>query len=181
MRNLMFATLAATVLASSVGCCCGSQGMFQPWGCSGGGCSSCGGCGSGGWGGGWGWGGGGGGGGCGCSSCGSGCSSCGSGSCGCSDGGYSSRFGNSDGYAYNNAARYSNGAPPSGYGTPWLSNGGGATCNHCPNGPGFGLGGPCAGKKRGPQGPPMTANQYPYYANRGPRDFLAKYPPSIGP
>ena len=31
-------------------------------------------------------------------------------------------------------------------------------------------------------GPPMSgAVAYPYYTNRGPRDFLAKNPPSIGP
>ncbi len=199
MKNFLFATFAAMVLSSSVGCCCGSS-MFQPWGCSNGcgGCNSCGGgCGSGG---GWGsWGGWGGGG---CSSCGSGgCSSCGSGgcssggsggcsSCGCSasnDCGYSSRFGYSGGCsAAQGAARYSNGAPPNGgggFGAPWLSNAGCSNCNHCnhqPHGPGFGLAAPCC-RKQGPQGPPMTAMQYPYYANRGPRDFLAKNPPSIGP
>lgn len=33
-----------------------------------------------------------------------------------------------------------------------------------------------------PAGGPMTgAVAYPYYTNRGPRDFLAKNPPSIGP
>ena len=30
-------------------------------------------------------------------------------------------------------------------------------------------------------GPPSAAITYPYYTNRGPRDFLAKNPPSIGP
>jgi hypothetical protein len=30
-------------------------------------------------------------------------------------------------------------------------------------------------------GPPTGAVTYPYYTNRGPRDFLAKQPPSIGP
>jgi hypothetical protein len=30
-------------------------------------------------------------------------------------------------------------------------------------------------------GPPTGAITYPYYTNRGPRDFLAKDPPSIGP
>ncbi len=33
----------------------------------------------------------------------------------------------------------------------------------------------------GPSGPPTGAVAYPYYTNRGPRDFLANNPPSIGP
>ncbi|MEI6163983.1 MAG: hypothetical protein WCR23_06290 [Planctomycetota bacterium] len=33
----------------------------------------------------------------------------------------------------------------------------------------------------GPAGPPTGAVAYPYYSTRGPRDFLAKNPPSIGP
>jgi hypothetical protein len=33
----------------------------------------------------------------------------------------------------------------------------------------------------GPAGPPTGAVAYPYYTTRGPRDFLAKRPPSIGP
>lgn len=32
-----------------------------------------------------------------------------------------------------------------------------------------------------PSGPPTGAVTYPYYTTRGPRDFLAKNPPSIGP
>lgn len=32
-----------------------------------------------------------------------------------------------------------------------------------------------------PAGPPSGAVAYPYYTTRGPRDFLAKCPPSIGP
>jgi hypothetical protein len=32
-----------------------------------------------------------------------------------------------------------------------------------------------------PAGPPSGAVAYPYYTTRGPRDFLAKRPPSIGP
>jgi hypothetical protein len=32
-----------------------------------------------------------------------------------------------------------------------------------------------------PAGPPTGAFAYPYYTTRGPRDFLAKCPPSIGP
>ncbi len=37
------------------------------------------------------------------------------------------------------------------------------------------------GEYVGPQGPPTGAVAYPYYANRGPRDFLQPNPPSIGP
>ncbi len=32
-----------------------------------------------------------------------------------------------------------------------------------------------------PAGPPTGAVAYPYYTTRGPRDFLAKCPPSVGP
>ncbi len=32
----------------------------------------------------------------------------------------------------------------------------------------------------GPAGPPTAAYGYPYYTLRGPRDFLASDPPSIG-
>ena len=44
---------------------------------------------------------------------------------------------------------------------------------------------PCGGgggaMAAGPSGPPTGAVTYPYYTNRGPRDFLADDPPSIGP
>lgn len=33
----------------------------------------------------------------------------------------------------------------------------------------------------GPAGPPTGGVAYPYYTTRGPRDFLSKCPPSIGP
>jgi hypothetical protein len=32
-----------------------------------------------------------------------------------------------------------------------------------------------------PQGPPQAAVAYPYYTTRGPRDFFANNPNSIGP
>lgn len=32
----------------------------------------------------------------------------------------------------------------------------------------------------GPEGPPVGTTAYPYYTLRGPRDFLANDPPSIG-
>jgi hypothetical protein len=43
--------------------------------------------------------------------------------------------------------------------------------------------GGCAGRGAYPitPGPPSAAITYPYYTIRGPRDFLAKNPPSIGP
>jgi hypothetical protein len=34
---------------------------------------------------------------------------------------------------------------------------------------------------RGPHGPPVPQITYPYYTLRGPRDFLADNPPSLGP
>lgn len=37
------------------------------------------------------------------------------------------------------------------------------------------------GGPAGPPGPPTGAVAYPYYTNRGPRDYFAKNPPSIGP
>jgi hypothetical protein len=37
------------------------------------------------------------------------------------------------------------------------------------------------GEYLGPQGPPTAGVAYPYYTNRGPRDFLDPNPPSIGP
>ena len=33
----------------------------------------------------------------------------------------------------------------------------------------------------GPAGPPTGAVAYPYYTTRGPRDFLARCPPPVGP
>ncbi len=42
-------------------------------------------------------------------------------------------------------------------------------------------GGGAAMAEAGPSGPPTGAVTYPYYTNRGPRDFLADDPPSIGP
>jgi hypothetical protein len=65
-------------------------------------------------------------------------------------------------------------------------------------GPGCGMNGACGGMN-GPcgsfcpngqtypeypsfnQGPPTGQVAYPYYTTRGPRDFLARNPPSIGP
>jgi hypothetical protein len=53
---------------------------------------------------------------------------------------------------------------------------------HACNGRGVGRGaGAGAEDDAGAGGPPMGAMTYPYYTVRGPRDFLAKNPPSIGP
>ena len=49
----------------------------------------------------------------------------------------------------------------------------------CPGGyPGNCLGGNCPAVIGGA---PLSAMQYPYYANRGPRDFLVSDPKPIGP
>ena len=61
-------------------------------------------------------------------------------------------------------------------------------CNEC-RGPGFFHPGGCLRKDRCPcegeavqnAGPPTGTVTYPYYTTRGPRDFLANNPPSIGP
>lgn len=65
--------------------------------------------------------------------------------------------------------------------------------NGCPPGGGgafaFGGGGGIGGREyghtrpqfNGPAGPPSAAITYPYYTTRGPRDFLLKNPPPIGP
>jgi len=67
---------------------------------------------------------------------------------------------------------------------------GGAGCQACPGarvaacgGCGLlGCGGRCGrGQAAFTPGPASAAVTYPYYTNRGPRDFLAKSPPSIGP
>lgn len=60
---------------------------------------------------------------------------------------------------------------------------GGAACaDHCGYGSGL-CGQNCGGPSYQPvaPGPPSGAVTYPYYTNRGPRDFLAEDPPSIGP
>lgn len=66
-----------------------------------------------------------------------------------------------------------------------------AGCTSCGKGivgHGHGHGGPLANlharhaaQEAFVQGPPTGAVAYPYYTNRGPRDFLARTPASIGP
>ena len=53
--------------------------------------------------------------------------------------------------------------------------------HHQQGGPGQGHFGTDARTLAGAGGPPTGAVAYPYYTNRGPRDFLADNPPSIGP
>jgi len=52
-------------------------------------------------------------------------------------------------------------------------NGGGPQHGQLPRGVG--------GENIGQEGPPTGGVAYPYYTNRGPRDFLVNNPPSIGP
>jgi len=58
---------------------------------------------------------------------------------------------------------------------------GGCGPGGCANGLGQGMPDPYAGAMMPAPGPSAGAVAYPYYTNRGPRDFLAKNPPSIGP
>jgi hypothetical protein len=53
--------------------------------------------------------------------------------------------------------------------------------HHHQHAPGQGHFGTDARAMAGAGGPPTGAVAYPYYTNRGPRDFLAENPPSIGP
>jgi hypothetical protein len=69
-------------------------------------------------------------------------------------------------------------------------------CNSCPDGAGMGDGyqdgtvvgdefeddgGPPPAAMNRPSGPQTGAVAYPYYTNRGPRDFFAKNPGTVGP
>ncbi len=54
-------------------------------------------------------------------------------------------------------------------------------CAHCGGLFGHCHGNPGEGVNPGPSGDGGGATAYPYYTNRGPRDFFAKNPPSIGP
>jgi len=66
-------------------------------------------------------------------------------------------------------------------GDPGFADAGSGGCRSC------GLGSRLAGRHiagepvAGPAGPPTAAVTYPYYTTRGPRDFLARNPKSIGP
>jgi len=174
MKRSIFGLLAVTVLAGSTGCCCLDR-LFC-WGCNG-----CGGCGYGNEGPCYG----------GCGGCGGGCSSCGGG-CGggCSDCGYAGGSVNGGGYASRsaNGGGYANGPPGGAYaGGPQGGQGGqGGPRVMVNNRPANGH--PFVKQRRDSgddyefaAGPPTGATTYPYYTNRGPRDFLARNPRDIGP
>jgi hypothetical protein len=169
MKRASFALLIATTLLATAGCGIGDRLFYchKPFG---GDCNSCG-CESG----------------CcngsgmtdGGSYPGSGCA-CGRGGCGngaCGAGGCG------------NGACGGGGCGPGGCGNGYGMNGGGPNDpngggSNDPNGYAHGQG-PVprgvGGQYLGAAGPPTGGVAYPYYTNRGPRDFLAANPPSIGP
>ncbi|MBX7165323.1 MAG: hypothetical protein K1X74_03150 [Pirellulales bacterium] len=104
----------------------------------------------------------------GCWGCG-GCGGCGGGCGGCYDEGYSCDDGcGCDGGCGGGGGYYGGGG----------GGGGCATCGYAQHGPRMMANGPEYGYA---QGPPSAGVTYPYYTNRGPRDFLAQRPRSIGP
>ncbi len=113
-----------------------------------------------------------------CDSCGYGNGSCGNGSCGsgsCGNGSCGNgQCGNSacgDG-ACGNGACGDGACGNGGCGNGILGNG--CMCHDdVPRGVG--------GQYLGSAGPPTGGVAYPYYTNRGPRDFFVNNPPSIGP
>ena len=153
MNRAFFAMLTAVALLSSTGCEVGDQ-LF---GCTRSDCNSCPTCNNG--------------------SCNSGscnCGTCGNGDCGNSACGNSAcgngACGHGDGSMAMAGDPSANGCGPNGCGP----NGGGYGDGHGPLPRGVG------GQYVGPQGPPTGGVAYPYYTNRGPRDFLDPNPPDIG-
>lgn len=164
MKRMMLLALVAASVASSTGCClidrifCCRRGYPMPASSCGAGCGGCGACSGAGA----------------CGNCGpggmGGCENCGPGGAG----------GYGDGSGYGDGG-YGDGSGGGGYGDMY---GGG------PGGPGG-----AGGRGRGAglldrlqadraskyAGPETAQVAYPYYTNRGPRDFLAKNPRSIGP
>lgn len=153
MKRAMFVMLAVTLVAGSSGCCCLDR-LFC-WGCRG--PCSYGGC---------------------YGHEGPGCDSCGySGGGRCADCASVGRRGNSQGYnqGYSDEAAMAQQGPP-----PGMAQGMAST--HPGNGH------PLVRERRNAggeyefaAGPPSGGVTYPYYTNRGPRDFLARNPRSIGP
>lgn len=146
MRNLVLASLLATVLSSSSGCCLVDR-LFQ--------CRPCGLL-------------------SGCGSCGG---QCGPGGCAGYDphegGGHCDSCGGGDCNSWDYAGGYSDGCYKT-YGahTPGGCKSCGMAAHH----------GPSADEQLYEEpGPPTGAVTYPYYTTRGPRDFLARNPASIGP
>lgn len=113
--------------------------------------------------------------GCGCEGCDQ-CSACSDGGCcldgGCIGGGMCNACGECDGCR---------GGGPCQRMAERLAGGGCGPCGAC------GVGGLCPNNQSYPEqpmynaGPPTGQVAYPYYTVRGPRDFLAKNPPNIGP
>ena len=164
MKRAIFAFLAVTVVASGSGCCCLDR-LFC-WGCNGCAYGNAGPCGSGG-----------------CGACGYGGSGCGCADCGCAGGSVAG----ASGYAQNGGDG----------GGPMVAQRGGRAMNgngYYNQGPMMADGGhpaqghPFVKQRRDSDdtyefaaGPPTGATTYPYYTNRGPRDYLARNPRSIGP
>lgn len=164
MKRASYILFVATMLLATAGCGIGDRLFYchKPWG---GDCNSCG-----------------------CSG-GGGCSSC-----GCNGGGCCNGSGMTDGGSYpgggcpcgqggcGNGACGAGGCGPGGCGDGYAMNGGDP---NDPNGAHGYAHGPIprgvGGEYLGAAGPPTGAVAYPYYTNRGPRDYLAANPPSIGP
>jgi hypothetical protein len=155
MRRAIFALLALVVIGSSSGCCCLDR-LFC-WGCRGpcayGNEGPCGACGYGG------------------SGC--GCSDCGNAGGGVAGGG---QYGGAPGGGGGQYAGVAGGGPSN-----MMVNG--RPANYRPA-----QGHPYVKQRRDSDdeyefaaGPPSGSTTYPYYTNRGPRDFLARNPRSIGP
>lgn len=175
MKRVWLGLAVLVCLGSSSGCClvdrifhchhgwCGPS-TYEDCCWEGHDCGGCGGCQGGG-----------------CDSCGGGCDSCGGGGCdSCGGGGDYGCTDCGSGEMY--ADSYSDG----GMQGPMVASGAGCASGNCAGGPGC-AGGHCnlaarrMANMQGPPGPPTAAVTYPYYTNRGPRDFLARNPGNIGP
>ena len=185
MKRMLFTLMAVTALTASSGCCCLESWWCRPWGCRGPcGCTDCGcGCGDGG-----------------CYDTGCGYGGCGSGSCGAGGGcGCGGPYAQQAPTVPARKAMLSRTPARRAMASKALLNRAVAhrvaarrvTRRACAA-PGCGQRG-CKHQRRNPYqqygpsqyaeevGPPTGTVTYPYYTNRGPRDFLARNPGSIGP
>ncbi|MBX3412198.1 MAG: hypothetical protein KF708_05720 [Pirellulales bacterium] len=167
MKRVLLSLAMLAFLGSSTGCClvdrifhchhgwCGPS-TYEDCCWEGHDCGGCGGC-------------------CdtGCDSCGGGCDSCGGG--GCSSGGCSSCGGGSYDTGCTGCGGGDMYADSGMHGGPMMAGGPGCANGHC------NLAARRLANTQGPPGPPTAAVTYPYYTNRGPRDFLARNPGNIGP
>lgn len=111
--------------------------------------------------------------------CGYGCGPCGGcGEIGCGGGGCCYDEGYSCGDSCCGEGGYAGGGPGPGFAGGYAGGPGCANCGYHDHGPRQMANGPEYGFA---QGPPSAGVTYPYYTNRGPRDFLAARPRSIGP